>query len=344
MREGHSTQGFANQLASARRGISLLEVLAAIGVLSIGLLGLAALLPVGRYTLSEAAKADRAGSCGRAALRDIIVRRMLDPNNWTSDPGKSISFLIDPEGVANNMGPTFANAAGNGSATTTVPRIGVKTAAGAPINAAAVQSTDDLIVTLPEDMNPPQAVGRPLNITTNGTPQPLAASGDYSWFATVTRLPNNPTLYNVSIVVCYKRNLTPSGERAVPVSQFFDTANLNGAQVALGGGSVQLARPVNDTPADASSNPPSVAGIQLKENDWVALVSTSGNTKGLCRWYRVAALGDPDPTDKTQYLTLIGPDWVNPAPGSDLLVALGQSVLGVYTTTIALDTDPLWKN
>ena len=59
--------------------MSLLEVLAAIGVLSIGLLGLAALLPIGRYTIGEATKADRAGQCGRAALRDVIVRRMLDP-------------------------------------------------------------------------------------------------------------------------------------------------------------------------------------------------------------------------------------------------------------------------
>ena len=62
-----------------RRGVSLLEVLAAIGVLSIGLLGLAALLPIGRYTIAEATKADRAGHCGRAALRNVVVRRMLDP-------------------------------------------------------------------------------------------------------------------------------------------------------------------------------------------------------------------------------------------------------------------------
>ena len=82
-----------------------------------------------------------------------------------------------------------------------------------------------------------------------------------------------------------------------------------------------------------------MAGIAVKENDWVALCSPSG----LCRWYRIASIGDTNPTDTTQYLTLIGPDWI-PTPGKDQLVALGQSVIGVYTTTVDLDTDPTWKN
>ena len=46
--------------------------------------------------------------------------------------------------------------------------------------------------------------------------------------------------------------------------------------------------------------------------------------------------------DNTRYLTLIGPDWTSEA--GDQLVAVGQSMLGVYTTTIELDTDPTWKN
>jgi hypothetical protein len=83
-----------------------------------------------------------------------------------------------------------------------------------------------------------------------------------------------------------------------------------------------------------------VAGINVKENDWVALC----NGNGLCRWYRIASVGDTNPTDTTQSLTLIGPDWVAPAANSDKLVALGQSVVGVYTTTIDLDTDPTWTN
>ena len=48
-----------------------MEVLISIFVLSIGLLGVAALIPLGQMALWETAKADRCGACGRAALREI---------------------------------------------------------------------------------------------------------------------------------------------------------------------------------------------------------------------------------------------------------------------------------
>ena len=81
-------------LLRAHRGLTLIEVLASIGVLTIGLLSLAALLPVGQVTLFEAIKADRAGTCGRAAMRDVVVRRMLDFHNWY-DPYQN-KFVYDP--------------------------------------------------------------------------------------------------------------------------------------------------------------------------------------------------------------------------------------------------------
>ena len=64
---------------SRRRGVSLMEVLISVFVLSMGLIGMAALLPLGRFAINETGKADRAGACGRAALREIKVRHMLDP-------------------------------------------------------------------------------------------------------------------------------------------------------------------------------------------------------------------------------------------------------------------------
>ena len=332
-----------------RRGISLLEVLAAIGVLSVGLLGLAALLPIGIFTIGEATKANRAGQCGRAALRDIVVRRMLDSSYWSANPGNSLSFIIDPLGLNPLQGRTAVNAKfGNGA--TVVPRISLlaNNANGVPaipynnaMAAAVFQATDDLVISMPEDLNlkPPLPVGRPVNII-GGVASPLAPDGAYSWFLTVTPQPNNPTRFTVSVVVCCNRTFTPTGERAVAVASFFDQTAIPGSPtpVALGGGSILLsARTINDTAADVTAN--SVANIAIKENEWVALCSQAG----LCRWYRVAQVGDPDPQlPNQQYLTLIGPDWT-PAQG-DQLVAVGQSVLGVYTTTIDLDTDPTWKN
>jgi prepilin-type N-terminal cleavage/methylation domain-containing protein len=61
-----------------RRGVTLMEVLISIFVLSIGMLGVAALIPIGRHTLVETAKADRGGACGRAAMRILKNTRALE--------------------------------------------------------------------------------------------------------------------------------------------------------------------------------------------------------------------------------------------------------------------------
>ena len=68
----------------ARRGIGLLEVLIAIFVLMIGLLGLAVLIVVGKLTLLEVERSDRTGACGRAALHEVKVRNLLNYNGWYS--------------------------------------------------------------------------------------------------------------------------------------------------------------------------------------------------------------------------------------------------------------------
>lgn len=67
---------------STRRGITLLEVVISMMVVAVGLLGLAALLPVGRYELAEATKYDRGSTLGRAAFRDLLVRGLLKPDMW----------------------------------------------------------------------------------------------------------------------------------------------------------------------------------------------------------------------------------------------------------------------
>ncbi len=111
-----------------RAGISLLEVLISTFVLAIGILSLAVLIPVGRLSIQQSIISDRAGTCGRAALRDIKTRGMLEPGRkyffdstpttlqympWVvgmPDPiGHRIdpfSFAIDPLFIAKNAAPT----------------------------------------------------------------------------------------------------------------------------------------------------------------------------------------------------------------------------------------------
>jgi hypothetical protein len=71
-------------------GVSLLEVLISIFVLSIGLLAVVAVLPVGLYAIREAAKSDRAAACGQAILSDVKVRGMINLNNWRDADGSVV--------------------------------------------------------------------------------------------------------------------------------------------------------------------------------------------------------------------------------------------------------------
>ena len=71
-------KGTRNAQHRARRGITLMEVLISIFVVAVGLLGVAALIPVGRFSVTETSKNDRAAALGRAAWRDIKVRGILE--------------------------------------------------------------------------------------------------------------------------------------------------------------------------------------------------------------------------------------------------------------------------
>jgi len=62
--------------------ISLTEVLIAMGILTLGLLGVAALFPVGSYYMQKAEVADNASSIARNVMSDVVARGMLNPDNW----------------------------------------------------------------------------------------------------------------------------------------------------------------------------------------------------------------------------------------------------------------------
>lgn len=89
-----------NRLRGTRRpdGITLLEVMVSMLVMTVGVLGLAAIIPLGRLELAEANVQDNAATLGRWAFRDLQVRGYLDPDNWV-DPitGLSIIGTLDTE-------------------------------------------------------------------------------------------------------------------------------------------------------------------------------------------------------------------------------------------------------
>jgi hypothetical protein len=321
-------------------GVSLLEVLVSMFVLSVGLIGMAALLPVGRFAILETGKADRAGACGRAALHQVKVCRMLDNSYWSSPglSGSGGSFAVDPLGALKLTGAAQSSFGGaNG-----IPRITLLTApaavGGAPLPFATADQfftwQDDLTFGKPEDMSPPPTSGRrPVGLI-NQTGQ-LAIDGNYSWFFTVTPSPVeaanaaflNPTErhYMVSIVVCYRRDFTMNG--SAPNGEKTATVNLVGG--GLSGGDVVLSN--------------FSAPWNVRENDWIALCG--GNPASgiplICRWYRVVSVGDDN-----LHFSLNGPDCLDWAgAGANVTVTavtIEKSVVGVYTKTVEVDKDALW--
>lgn len=67
---------------SLRRGVSLMEVLVSIGVVSIGLMGVATLIPLAFHQAEMGARNDRKALAGKRAYREFSVLDMGNPLRW----------------------------------------------------------------------------------------------------------------------------------------------------------------------------------------------------------------------------------------------------------------------
>ncbi len=96
------------------RGMTLLEVLVACGILVLGLSGIVALLPAATFQLSQASTEDRAGVLAGNANGDRLARRMATAELWTANNRLATSFgpaLADLAVVAPNHFTAAAPAA-----------------------------------------------------------------------------------------------------------------------------------------------------------------------------------------------------------------------------------------
>ncbi len=358
-------------ICNRRSGLSLLEILVSIFILSIGLLGVAALIPVGKLALVETNKSDRSGALGRAGLREVKVRRMIDltvnataaatnlydPSTtfpgrvaWPLPNGLYGPYAIDPLGVQNGLSTAALNLGGTATTGFTInptapsiwfplPRLTtswVFADPAAPTRAEQVfRWHDDLLYVLPKDYKGTATNGdRPMP-----SPLPTAAPASdpsFSWFLTVSPKPQ-PRVYDVSVVVCYKRifSLTsgqPAGEQAWDVS-FLGGIGYGGGTVQLAGTDPTLTDPIN----------------RLKDNQWVMLcgwVPDSTKTTRIpvrCQWYRVVGVNRSSATlaSPVSYVSLVGPDWDTTNYANVTLVVV-DGVIGVYASTVQLDNDGIW--
>jgi len=339
-----------------RDGISLMEVLISSFVLSFGLLGVVALLPVGGWTVAQTMKADRCGACGRAAMREAKVRRMLYYGNWTPHPTGTApswwsrvqqptiapgtagpflpSFVIDPLGCVNGLPDTL----GPLSRITLISR-----------STGSTLSLDeaDAIFRWPDELlfsDSNSADRRPRRMARDASKTPVVGAypelpgepsltapleflneGSYTWFITVT--PSDAetflavaqkSVYSVSVVVSHRATLAASSEVLVNVKNFYG---------GFGGGELEL-----------------VSAANVKEGQWILLCGQKEIKPDVLvdfgQWYRVVGAG----VSPTTRLSIAGPDWdtttmLNPT------ATIVEGVIGVYTTPVAVesDADTLWS-
>jgi hypothetical protein len=93
---------------AARRGITLLEVLVAMLVLTIGVLGMAAIIPLGKLELAEGDISDNSSTVGRWAFRELSVRGYLRPEMW-ADPETGATVIGTTNGTAERYSLTPTN-------------------------------------------------------------------------------------------------------------------------------------------------------------------------------------------------------------------------------------------
>jgi len=289
---------------SARRGLTLTEILAATFVLSFGLVAALSVLPFATHLLSRMDVADTSGACGRGALQQIRMAEWQKADvlyNWVSDDVPADPYIVDPLGDIARTGmtpiPTYpATFPFNFPIAETLRVVTLKTdvtlanPSGRPLNEVEANLhfrwNDDMIFA--EDANST----RPTLISADSTKQ---AAGDYTWMYMVTPKiapgvdvtrpasgiavtdPENVLSYEVAAVVFHRRDLYFDADAdPQPIRRFELTKFHNGLD-----GNLPIAKDFPDTInatgayislQTSSNNPDDIALGSIK---WILLTGRS---------------------------------------------------------------------
>lgn len=284
-------------LRHRRAGITLLEVLISIGVLTIGLVSVLSLVPAGRSYAVKATIYDRATSVAENAIADVITRGYLDPVRFALSTAKPTR--IDHLGLA--TGTPLGGASFDSIASSTGWAVAAN---AAPVCFAVCSSSDDLVFVIPTNDGPPSP-GR----TAGGLP---VAENKFSWVATLmgpagaaipTAASGAPAV--LSVVVFHRRDLSGTGQRSYAGSASGTTVALtnvtaandkeflrSGGVVLIGDGSVYTWRRVLLAAFDDASQ--SVA-LTVEGRDLPSAVTVYAFTGAVGLAERLVHLESPSP-------------------------------------------------
>ena len=113
MPDGRPLRARPSAFRNPPSAITLIEVLISMGVLTLGILGVAALFPVGSYYAQRGDIYDRADAAAASALSDAVTRGMVDPERWVSyhsmaTMGGLLPSYVPPGGAPGRFTRPFA--------------------------------------------------------------------------------------------------------------------------------------------------------------------------------------------------------------------------------------------
>ncbi len=329
---------------STRFGMTLVEIMAAILVLSIGLVGVISAIPFGGLRMSQMQEADNSSALGRNAARVMKSNGWANPARWWYENGfenansvlsngnlnLTFPFFVDP--ISKSVSPPefFATTPVGGFDsffTRVAPTVSHPTFDRVAIQPRHIERAfylqDDLVYGYANDED--ETFYRPRVETTDGllgdvgspnATQPF--SGRYTWLATVSPKNASGDFYD-----CPKDALAAADydvvvfENRVPGDEKAFAARLEGSGYQGGAVTLDLTGgvDVNNVGLDALDVERLIE--QLETTRYILLtgredIPTNGNFRAFARWYKIANYGVVA-TDATGFptalrLTLVGPN------------------------------------
>ncbi len=354
-----------------RHGISIIEVLVSMFILSVGLMGIASLLPIGQRQALLADQQDRLSSLGQNAVRSFRTRGLSNFQWWCTASGASVTQSSGAPNAVFQNGPIFIDpllTAAKGNAVSQVPhtgtsrflRFGIKTNPNSSANLtnygvvgsgdayraqaeAIFMSRDDAAIT--PGTTPESASTAKFYKGGGSTDLRRDFDGEYSWAAmlTPTYVNNYPigtakgTPYaeqscQLHIVVFYRRPLSS----LVDENKFYGRSIPREREVsaAITGGGIGGGEVTISTTASGYD-------LLVTPGEYVLLFQPGSNY--FAQWYRVLGAQTFDPSSETsRQLTLTGPDW--PAGMNNPRMIIFDGAVGVYTKSIRLEGPSMWNN
>ncbi|GAB4133967.1 type IV pilus modification PilV family protein [Thermopirellula anaerolimosa] len=308
---------------ATRSGFNLLEVLIAMFVLTIGMLGVAAAVSMGNFLAVRTLIADRTAAVGRNALAEVRVREVLNARTWVLPDGSPLLPVNNPNaalspGEAYCIDPLFIAWTLQASGPqpdldrfpyydpTTVLTMNRVTLNWAPPNSAdyygrLFRAEDDLLFENGA-LSRPRMLFRAAGVnavalpamaweTPPGPPVRPDFQGMYSWMVTVVPtvtpgVSSDSQKYSVSVVVFRNRDMTWRDDpTAEAPSERVAAVNFLGQ--GIGGGDVRL----SFTPQGGQDG---FAALDVAEGQWLLLAGRlpSNPPRKVFAWYRVLSPGE----------------------------------------------------